>query len=51
MTPYEMAKKYYPRLWDAARIDKLYEAGKLTGAEREDILNGGGKSESVASQI
>ena len=36
MTVYEMAKKYYPRLWDINRIRTLYEASKLT--EEEYIL-------------
>ena len=30
MTAYELAQKYYPLLWDDARIDALVEAGKLT---------------------
>ena len=24
-TAYELAKRYYPRLWDIARLDKLVE--------------------------
>lgn len=39
MTAYEMAKKYYPRLWDIERINALYEAGKLTKEEYESIIN------------
>ena len=35
---YNMAKKYYPKYWDAARIEALYAAGKLTKEERDDIL-------------
>lgn len=38
MNIYEMAKKYYPKYWDAARIEALYEAGKLTKAQRDEIL-------------
>ena len=38
MTVYEMAKKYYPRLWDIDRIEALYKAGKLTEEEYKDIL-------------
>lgn len=38
MTVYEMAKKYYPKYWDKAKIDALYEKGKLTKSEYEDIL-------------
>lgn len=30
MNAYELAQKYYPVLWDDARIDALVEAGKLT---------------------
>ena len=37
MTVYEMAEKYYPRLWDDARLDALVEAGKLTQEEVEEI--------------
>lgn len=40
MTVYEMAKKYYPRLWSKDRIDALYKAGKLTEEEYNDIING-----------
>lgn len=40
MTVYEMAKKYYPRLWSADRIEALYKAGKLTEEEYNDIING-----------
>lgn len=39
MTAYEMAKKYYPRLWDIERINALYEAGKLTEEEYNSIIN------------
>lgn len=39
MTAYEMAKKYYPRLWDIDRINALYKAGKLTEAEYNSIIN------------
>lgn len=37
MTVYEMAKQYYPRLWDEARIDQLVQAGRLTEQEAEEI--------------
>lgn len=40
MNIFEMAKKYYPRLWDADRIEALYKAGKLTEEEYE-MLKGG----------
>ena len=39
MTAYEMAKKYYPRLWDIERINALYKAGKLTEEEYNSIIN------------
>ena len=38
MTAYEMAEKYYPRLWDDARLDALVEAGKLTAEEAMNAL-------------
>ena len=40
MSVYEMAKKYYHRLWSLDRIDALYKAGKLTEEEYNDIING-----------
>lgn len=38
MSVYEMAKMYYPRLWDEARIRALMEAGRLTETEGQEIL-------------
>ena len=38
MTVYEMAKKYYPRLWSIERIESLYKAGKLTYDEYKSII-------------
>ena len=38
-TVFEMAQKYYPRLWDINRINALYEAGKLTEKEYKTITN------------
>ena len=38
MTVFEMAKKYYPRLWSKNRIDALHDAGKLTDEEYAEIL-------------
>ena len=38
MTVFEMAKKYYPRLWNKNRIDALHDAGKLTDEEYAEIL-------------
>ena len=37
MSVYELARKYYPRLWDDARIDALVQAGRLTQEEREQL--------------
>ena len=36
----ELAKKYYPTLWNEGRIAALAEAGKLTAEEAEEILRG-----------
>ena len=38
MTVFEMAKKYYPRLWSKNRTDVLHDAGKLTDEEYAEIL-------------
>ena len=38
MNVYELAKKYYPRLWDKTRIEALYKAGKLTEEEYRSIV-------------
>lgn len=35
---YLLAKKYYSKLWNRARIDALYAAGKLTEEEYKDII-------------
>lgn len=40
MNAFEMAKKYYPHLWDKERIEALYKAGKLTEEEYNEIING-----------
>lgn len=42
MTVFEMAEKYYPRLWDDARINQLVDAGKLTEEEAAEIREGKG---------
>ena len=39
-TVFEMAKKYYPRLWDKQRIEALYAAGKITEEEYLEIVGG-----------
>lgn len=38
MTVYEMAQKYYPRLWSVERIEALYKVGKLTEEEYKEIV-------------
>ena len=38
MTVYEMAQKYYPRLWDKSRLEALLEAGKLTQEEYDSLV-------------
>lgn len=45
MSVYEMAKKYFPRLWDEKRIEALYKAGKLTEEEYNDIIKNQTKGE------
>ena len=37
MSVYELARRYYPRLWDDARIDALVQAGRLTKEEGEQL--------------
>lgn len=41
MTIYEMALKYYPRLWDDKRLNALVEAGRLTKAQVSKIKKEG----------
>lgn len=38
MSVFEMAKQYYPRLWDKSRLEALVSAGRLTEAEMEEII-------------
>lgn len=38
MSVYEMAKKYYPRLWDVNRLKALVEAGHLTVKEYKELI-------------
>ena len=38
----ELAKKYYPVLWNDARIAALVQAGKLTQEEAAQVTGGGG---------
>lgn len=39
MNVYEMAQKYYPRLWGIERLDALLAAGKLTQEEYNTLTN------------
>ncbi len=39
MTAFEMAKKYYPRLWPLERLDALLATGKLTQEEYQQITS------------
>jgi len=38
MTVFEMAKTYYPRLWDRSRLEALVQAGRLTEEEFREIV-------------
>ncbi len=38
MNVYELAKSYYPRLWDQARLEALAAAGRLTQEELCEII-------------
>ena len=40
MTVFEMAKNYYPRLWDEDRLRQLVDAGRLTEEEYQVITGG-----------
>lgn len=40
MTVFEMAKNYYPRLWDKDRLEALVGAGRLSQDELAEILKG-----------
>ena len=37
MSVYELAQKYYPRLWPLERLDALLAADKLTEAEYTEL--------------
>ena len=40
MTILDLAKRYYPRLWDDRRLDMLVGAGQLTQQEVEEVKEG-----------
>ena len=39
MSVYELARKYYPRLWGEERLRALAEAGRLTDEEVREIVD------------
>ena len=38
MSVYDLARRYYPRLWDKSRLEALLEAGRLTESEYREIV-------------
>lgn len=38
MSVFDLAKKYYPRLWDKSRLEALVAAGRLTEEEVREIV-------------
>ena len=38
MSVYELAQKYYPRLWDRERLAALLEAGRLSQEEYDSLV-------------
>nr|DAF34924.1 MAG TPA: hypothetical protein [Caudoviricetes sp.] len=38
MSVYELARKYYPRLWDRERLEALLAAGRLSQEEFERLV-------------
>lgn len=38
MSVYELAQKYYPRLWDRARLEALLAAGRLSQEEFDQLV-------------
>lgn len=47
MSVYELAQRYYPRLWDKQRLEALVRAGRLTAAQYRDITGESPKNEEV----
>lgn len=39
MSVYELAERYYPRLWGKSRLEALAAAGRLTEEEVAEIIN------------
>ena len=38
MSVYELARKYYPRLWDRERLEALLAAGRLSQEEFDQLV-------------
>ena len=38
MSVYELAKKYYPRMWDRERLEALLAAGRLSQEEFDQLV-------------
>lgn len=38
MSVYELARKYYPRLWDKERLEALLAAGRLSQEEFDRLV-------------
>lgn len=38
MSVYELAQKYYPRLWDRERLEALLAAGRLSQEEYDRLV-------------
>lgn len=38
MSVYELAQKYYPRLWDRARLEALLAAERLSQEEVDSLV-------------
>ncbi len=38
MSVYELAQKYYPRLWDRERLEALLAAGRLSQVEFDQLV-------------
>ena len=38
MTVYELARKYYPRLWDRERLEAQLAAGRLSQEEFDRLV-------------
>lgn len=38
MSVYELAQKYYPRLWDRERLEALLAAGRLSQEEFDRLV-------------